>query len=286
MIANRVIADFHVHVFSPEVVENGQQFCGDRNYSALFKNDASRKIDAEVLLKEMNVSGVDYAVALGFAWEGYDNCERHNDYMAAACAGSNGRILPFGSVPAEDSADVHKSIENIKNRGLYGIGEIAFYADGFTAKKEGHLGDILLSARTHGLPVCLHVNEPVGHIYNGKYDMKMGRLYRLLQEHRDVTVILSHWGGGMVWYELMPEVQEALENVYYDTAASPFLYKDSVYAVASKILNPVKILFGSDYPLIPFRRYVEAIDSADLTEEVKRGILGENTLRLLGLQHI
>ena len=44
-----------------------------------------------------------------------------------------------------------------------------------------------------------------------------------------MTVIAAHWGGGLPFYALMPEVREALENVYFDTAASHLLYDATVY---------------------------------------------------------
>ena len=55
----------------------------------------------------------------------------------------------------------------------------------------------------------------------------------------------------MIFYELMPEVSEALSRCWYDTAASPFIYKDDIYRIAPQVAGGEKILFGSDYPLIP-----------------------------------
>jgi len=74
---------------------------------------------------------------------------------------------------------------------------------------------------------------------------------------------------------------KAMANVYYDTAASPFLYSKKIYAVVSEIVGAGKILFGTDFPLIPARRYFEELEGSGLSEEDRRRILGLNFLRLL-----
>ena len=81
----------------------------------------------------------------------------------------------------------------------------------------------------------------------------------------------------------MPEVAKAMANVYYDTAASPFLYSKKIYSIAARIVGAQKILFGSDFPLIPPRRYFDELEGSDLPEEDRRKILGLNISRLLGL---
>jgi uncharacterized protein len=81
----------------------------------------------------------------------------------------------------------------------------------------------------------------------------------------------------------MPEVKAALKNVYFDTAASPFLYNSQVYSQVAQLVGADKILFGSDYPLIPQRRLLKEISALDLSAAIKRKILVGNANKLLGL---
>ena len=81
----------------------------------------------------------------------------------------------------------------------------------------------------------------------------------------------------------MPQVKKALQNVYFDTAASPFLYQPRIYSLASELVGADKILFGSDYPLLPQGRLLQEINSAELAEEEKDLILSGNAKRLLKL---
>jgi len=81
----------------------------------------------------------------------------------------------------------------------------------------------------------------------------------------------------------MPEVGKALLNVFFDTAASPFLYRPEVYQQAIQLVGEGKILFGSDYPLLEQGRVIEEINSLGLKEEVRTKILGGNAQRLLDI---
>jgi hypothetical protein len=48
-------------------------------------------------------------------------------------------------------------------------------------------------------------------------------------------------------------------------------------------LGKEKILFGSDYPLLPPSRYFKEMEASGLTQEEKEAIEGGNARRLLGL---
>ena len=86
-----------------------------------------------------------------------------------------------------------------------------------------------------------------------------------------------------MFYELMPEVAKATSRVYYDTAASLFLYTSKVYSIAVQIIGADKILFGTDYPLIDPKRYFKQIEGSGLSGEDKGKIYGANAKRLLRL---
>ncbi len=77
------------------------------------------------------------------------------------------------------------------------------------------------------------------------------------------------------------EAPEVFKNVYFDTAASPYLYRKEIYRLAAEMVGPEKILFGSDYPLLPPSRYVKEIDEAGLPEDWQEMILGKNLAGLM-----
>jgi predicted TIM-barrel fold metal-dependent hydrolase len=100
----------------------------------------------------------------------------------------------------------------------------------------------------------------------------------------DAKLVLAHWGGGIFFYSLLKkEVRDVLKNVYFDTAASPFLYEPRIYQHAIDCIGHDRILFGTDYPLIKPSRYFKEMDAAGLSGKARSAICGDNAARLLGI---
>jgi len=278
-----MIIDFHIHIFIPAAVKRRDFYFTDPHFSLLYKNKKSRMIDHEGLCAAMDTGGVDISVAMGFPWTGEVYAREQNEYFAEVAASHGDRIVPFGTV-ALDEKNIKARVKEVKALGLGGIGEAGFYHTGFNDEGEVYLHALMEAAAEEALPVCLHVNEPVGHHYTGKYDPEFSRIYKLISDFPDLKIILAHWGGGILFYELMPEVKEAFKNVYYDTAASPYLYDKKIYAAASEITGGDKILFGSDFPLIPIKRYRDEIEAAVADEDLRKKIMGANAALFLNRQ--
>ncbi len=273
-----MVIDGHTHIFTDDMVHNKEKYCNDRQFSLLYYGKA-KIATADMLLESMNNNAVDASVALGFTWQKTEYARMHNEYLANVQKKFKGRVYAFGAIALE--GDVYEQITAIKKVGLYGIGEIAFYANGFNEEEEFLLGQILKAAQKVELPVCIHVNEPVGHFYTGKYYTDVRKLYALLAGYTQIPIICSHWGGGLLFYELMAEVKQSLRHVYYDTAATPFLYQPDIYTIGIHICGKEKIIYGSDFPLLEYSRYANTI--AALGDSAKY-ILSKNVMQLLGIQ--
>jgi hypothetical protein len=80
----------------------------------------------------------------------------------------------------------------------------------------------------------------------------------------------------------MPEVQRLTAGrVWYDTAATSYLYRPEIFAAVAQLVGAEYILFGSDYGLLPQRRVIEHIERAGLDGHALSLILGENARKLL-----
>ena len=126
---------------------------------------------------------------------------------------------------------------------------------------------LLEVADQFGLAITVHTSEPVGHLYQGKGHTTPQLTMRFIENARDfpnVKIVCAHWGGGLPFYALMPEVKDALQNVWFDTAASPFLYSPGVFPIAAELVGADKILLGSDFPLIGYRRIRRQVEEAGM----------------------
>jgi predicted TIM-barrel fold metal-dependent hydrolase len=163
--------------------------------------------------------------------------------------------------------------------GARGVGEIAFYRQEMTSQDIHSMKPILSQMEKKGIPLLLHTNETLGHSYPGKGRTPLERFYEMILSFPNLPIILGHWGGGLPFYELMPEVAKVMTNVYYDTAASPFLYSKKIYAVAREIVGIEKIFFGTDFPLISPSRYFKELEASSLSKQDRDKILGLNFSR-------
>ena len=168
--------------------------------------------------------------------------------------------------------------------GLSGIGEIAFYQSGIDDTALDRLTPLMEICHDRDLPFLIHTNEPVGHIYPGKTPNTLKQIYNLVNRFSKNKIVLAHWGGGIFFFNLLKkDVKESLKNVYFDTAASPFLYAPQIYRYAKEIAGLDKILFGSDFPLLKPIRYFKELEKTGLQKGQIESICGKNAAKLLNL---
>jgi predicted TIM-barrel fold metal-dependent hydrolase len=273
--------DFHVHITPPEIINNWEKYAQkEPHFSLLCKNKYNKFAVAEDVIGAIagkNKTCVfDKAVVFGFAFQDIGLCSYVNDYVIEKINQYPDHLIGFMVVPPNNPA---KEIERCHKAGLAGVGEL--FPHLLNIDNENETKDLSRACKEFDLPILLHANEPVGHNYTGKTDVSLKQLETFVVNNSDLKIILAHWGGGILFYELMNEVRESFRNVYYDTAAAPFLYDSRIYRVAKALDLCERILFGSDFPLLPQSRYMDALENSVLSAEDKRLILGENAGRLL-----
>lgn len=280
-----MLIDIHTHIFPKSVRRHREtHFDHEPAFAQLYRSPKSQMAGADQLVDAMDKDKVDKAVTFGFPWRNGDTARRHNDYILEAVSRYPSRLIGFGCLDPLDK-DAPAEARRCLSSGLAGIGELAFYDSDIDESCIAALDPIMALCRQYERPVMIHTNEPVGHQYPGKAPNTLLGIYRLLQQFPDNRIILAHWGGGLLFYGLLKkETTRVMANVWFDTAASPFLYRPAVYRTAISILGPEKILFGTDYPLIPPKRYLNEIDQAGLTAEEKLCILHNNAAALLKIE--
>ncbi|MDR0290245.1 MAG: amidohydrolase [Treponema sp.] len=273
--------DFHVHVTPPEIIANCEKYAKREPYFALLQqNPHARFATAEDVVAALNDSGFDRAVVFGFAFKDQGLCRMVNDYIIEKTRQFPERLIGFMSV-SPNAHGMEAEIDRCHNAGLKGIGELYPDGQGFSIDEKKETCTLVGACLERNMPMILHVNEPVGHHYIGKNDIPLKKVERFIENAQGVRIILAHWGGGLFLYEAMPELKEKFRNIYYDTTASPFLYSETIYHSALALGLGEKILFGSDFPLLPQSRYLSQLES--LPQLKRDQILGGNAEKLLGL---
>jgi uncharacterized protein len=279
-----VIIDFHTHIFPGGIRDNREKYFSDEpDFKLLYASPKSRAVGATALIRAMDEQAVDKSVVFGFPWKNDVTFRRHNDYILDAVAAHPDRLIGFCCLDPFHEKAASEAARCLQG-GLSGIGELAFYQSELTPELLNRTDPLMTFCREKNLPVLMHTNEPVGHWYPGKSPMTLNALYRFIMRYPENRLILAHWGGGLFFYNLLKkEVKDVLKNIYFDTAASPYLYDASVYPMACGIIGREKILFGSDFPLLNPNRYFAEWKASGLSEEDIRHISGRNATALLNL---
>ncbi len=270
----KMIVDFHTHIFSPQVKEERSRYAQAHPlFIELYSSPKAKMISVEELIHSMDDSGVDISVALNIDWREEEICRRTNDYILDAVSRYPGRLVGFCSAPP---GRMVAEMERCAKAGARGMGELRL--NGFNLEEVKEMGEAMQEKH---LTLLLHSSEPVGHSYPGKEGTDLKDLYWLIQKLPELNIVCAHFGGGLPFYGLMPEVLSTLDHTFFDCAAYPYLYHPKVFQVVMDIVGEDKILFGSDYPLISQRRYISQIQSLSLPPEVQEKILGENANAIL-----
>ena len=280
-----VIIDFHSHIFPPQIKKNRSKYIDrDACFAILYSSPKSKLATADELIASMDEEGIDISVIANYGWTTHELCVETNDYILESIARYPERLVGFCTVQPRSLQAALDEIERCAKGGIRGVGEMRPDLQLLDLGDEEVINPFIEVITRHNLILLTHASEPVGHQYPGKGAVTPELLYPFITSYPDLTIVCAHWGGGLPFYALMPEVKEALRNVFFDTAASPFLYNPQIYHQVIRVAGADKILFGSDYPLLTPGRLLKEIRSLNLPRETERLILSGNAQRLLGIK--
>ena len=281
-----MIIDFHTHVLPPSFQRDLEALRSrDATFAAQFSNK-QQMATAEDLVTALDEDGVDAAVAVGYGWCDPAMARESNDYLLDSARQHPDKIIPFCSVHPAWGDDALAEIERCVAQGARGIGELHPTSQGIDLATDPQMDGLMELAVRHNLPVMVHGSEPVGHAYPGKGGVTPEVLLAFAQRYPRNIIVCAHWGGGLPFYSLMPEVRDALTNVYFDSAVTPFLYSPNVFPVAIRAAGAEHVLFASDFPLVRPKRVLEqareSLEAAGMSSALD-AVLHDNAARLLGL---
>jgi predicted TIM-barrel fold metal-dependent hydrolase len=294
------IIDSHIHLYPPEVTVDPAGWAkeqGESYWPSLVMPSSGRRssqgwVDLDRLLNDMDEAGVEKAVLLGWYWENHATCVSQNRFYGRCIKEHPDRFMAFAGVcPSSGSELSIGELEWARDNGFLGVGELCPYVQGGSFD-DSDWQAVLSWATKNDFVVNLHVSEPVGRNYPGKVQTPLFDFQKMIEEFPELKVVLAHWGGGLAFFEANWTIGKAFKNVYYDTAASPLIYRKNIFTSVALSAGVEKMLFGSDYPLILYpktesepgmRRFVEEVGNSGLSEADRTKLLRANAEKLFGI---
>jgi predicted TIM-barrel fold metal-dependent hydrolase len=220
-------------------------------------------------------------VAFSFGWSDPGLIREGNAYVLDAMHRYPGRIYGMAVTQPTAGTQAVYDLEDCAKAGMLGVGELMPHGQDYRLSDIDLLRPLLEVVSRHNLLVLSHCSEPIGHLYHGKGDVTLPDIVTFLTAFPDVRFVAAHWGGGLPFYTLMPEIQRITNNVWYDTAATIYLYRPDIFRTVANLVGPDRILFGSDFGLLQQKRVISHIQQAGLDENSLDMILGQNAQTLL-----
>ncbi|MEX2238555.1 MAG: amidohydrolase family protein [Dehalococcoidia bacterium] len=211
-----------------------------------------------------------------------------NDYIASLVK-KYPRQFPigFGSVdPLAPGAveDINRAVEGLGLRGIkyhpslqeFFPGEARFYAQYSECARLG--APIMFHTGMTGIGA----GQPGGGGVRTKYCRPIPDLDDIAVEFPELTIIMAHQAWPWVQEQLAVLVHKP--NVYMELSGYSPKYLDPSVITYANFRTTDKMMFGSDYPWIRPKRWLDDFEAADFRPEVRRRLLYDNAARLFGLE--
>ncbi len=271
------IIDSHVHVFPPGLAEAVLRWFHEHAWRFRYQGRA------EDLIQGLFQEGLSGAVLMGYSHRP-GMAEALNEFTAAMV-----RRFPntagLAAVHPQDSDPRGILRRAIGDLGLRGVKLHCHVIK--IAPDDPVMFPVYEAVMEHGAILTIHAGrEPASPAYGTDVRGISGaeRTERVLRRYPDLKVIVPHMGIDET--DAFLSLVDEFENLYLDSAMILAGYFDMPPLNREKILRYAdRILYGSDYPHIPYEmdREVKALLSLGLGEEATRKILCDNAARLFGL---
>ncbi len=277
------IVDAHTHLFAPDIIRDRSQYLErDAWFGELYASPKIGFVTPEDMIASMDAAGIGMSVVCGWPWSDMGLCREHNDFLHEVQERYPDRIAWLAIVnPASPEAPIE--VERAIGLGAVGLGELNADAQGFSWEGHRQLAATMETSREADVPVLMHCSEPVGHAYPGKGTATPEKILNFLEANPELRVVAAHWGGGLPFYELMPEVARLTANVTYDSAASTYLYRFDVFPVADRLIGEGRAMFGTDFPLLKQRVFLDRVLRSGIPASSLPGLLGGTADRVFRL---
>jgi len=188
-----------------------------------------------------------------------DKYPETNDYIAKSVEKHRERLVGFGRVDPRRGSEAIKELKRIKQKlGLTGI-KLHPMVECFRPDHT-YFDEFLKSVNDLKLPVLIHTGDGFS---------APGLTVKVAKRHPQMVMILAHLRESCV------SALKDLSNIYVETSGT----LPEFVEMASDI-DENRVMFGSDVPYYRYPTQIAIIESAEISNKVKRKVYFENFDRL------
>lgn len=271
-----MLIDSHVHLFPHRLAEAVRVWFETNAWS--FVHDQG----VEESIRALKAGGVDRLVALPYSHK--PGMSEAFNAFTLALSREHPEVVPCCTVfPGEEGED--KLLDEALGRDGFAGVKIHCHVMKLAAD-DPRLEPVWRVSARYRKPVVIHAGrEPASPAYGLDVHTISGadRVRRVLERHPDAILVVPHLGGDE--YEAFEALLDEFPNLYLDTAMVLARFFPDVPDAGMLARHPDRILYGTDYPRLPYEwdRELKFIRGLALDPEDEALILGGNAKRLFGI---
>ncbi len=283
-----MVIDFHIHLSRPEHEHPWVMDWFRSNYDGDIDAYMEEVLTPAGLRRHLRENDIDWAVGLAevtpitTGWAS-------NEYVGELCAAANalpdppsgprGRLLPFASINPYIVNDLAAELAYLaRDFGFKGIKVYPVYHHHYL--NDPRLYPLYGKAQELGLPMLVHTGSSVFKGARIKYGDPLA-LDDVAIDFPDLTILMAH-SGRPFWYEQAFWMARRHENVYMEISGLPAKKLLDYFPRLEYIAH--KVVYGSDWPGVDFRRNVTAVRALPISESAKQAILYDNAAKILEIR--
>ncbi len=251
-------------------------FASLRRWTKEAAPDPDVEIPVSVTTAAMDAAGV--TTSLISAWNAPRNVMISNDEVAGFVAASDGRLVGVGSVdlstPMAAVAEVRRCVDEL---GFKAIRVLPWLWE--LPPTDRRFYPVYVACCEMGVPFCTQI----GHT-GPLMPSEVGRPIYLDQVALDFPELVIVGGHiGYPWTDEAIAVATKHEHVHIDTSAYTAKRYPQALVDYLKTNGRHKVLFGTNFPMIPPAKALEGLDALGLDEDVASAFLADNARRVFAL---
>ena len=275
--------DMHVHLPTESFFQTLGPFM--EHLRRYFRSDAGVR-DMRVVLEEYSEAGVDKLVLLPINAVKVSGREGDtNELVAEIQRIDPERLIGFATVdPLSPKKAVEELYHAVNDLGLRGL-KLHPQLQCFRPDDERVFG-VYEVAEELGIPVLLHTGTTgIGAGMEGGAGIRLDYARPIYVDNvatmfPKLKIVMAHFGWP--WHEEALAIALHKANVYIELSGwAPKHIPEIVIRYADTLLQD-KVLFGTDYPMIRPRRWLEEFKNLRLRDESREKILWRNAEKILG----
>ncbi len=279
------IIDAVVNIWTPEALAQRPGWTDDFFLGKVKGQHSSNGISLEDMLAEMDQAGIahGFLVAAKSGRVGLPGCyHMPPELVANAVASHPDRFSGLVGIDPFEGMDGVRGLEHaVRELGFIGAHIYPHWFD--LEPNHARYYPFYAKCIELGIPVQMQVGQSL--IYSKEHRCRsVGRpiyLDDIACDLPELKLIGTH--VGIPWHEEMIAMAWKHENVFLCTDAHSPKYWPAAVVKFINSYGQDKVIFGSDFPVLRFKRTVDEINALDLKPEVRRKFMRDNALRVYGL---